>query len=109
MGERPSDRGLDEGFVDLAVAVLARKIGGVVTGALAEDQQVGERVAAQAIGAVKAGGALAGGEQTRYRRHLALGVDPDAAHHVVGSGAHLHRLRGDVDSRQLLELVVHAR
>ena len=37
------------------------------------------------------------------------GVDLDAAHHVVAGRADLHRLGGDVDVGQLLELVVHRR
>ena len=38
-----------------------------------------------------------------------VGVDLDAAHDVVAGRADLHRLRGDVDVGQLLELVVHRR
>ena len=55
------------------------------------------------------GRALAGGEQPRHRRHLRVAVDLHAAHHVVRRRADLHRLGGDVDVGQLLELVVHAR
>ena len=40
---------------------------------------------------------------------LGVGVDLDAAHHVVAGGPDLHRLGGDVDVGQLLELVVHRR
>ena len=43
------------------------------------------------------------------RRHLRVGVDAHAAHHVVRGRADLHRLLRDVDVGQLLELVVHAR
>ena len=42
-------------------------------------------------------------------RPRGVGVDLDAAHHVVAGRADLHRLRGDVDVGQLLELVVHRR
>ena len=54
------------------------------------------------------GRALAGREQPRQGGHLAVAVDPDAAHDVVGGRPDLHRRRGDVDVGQLLELVVHA-
>src|SRR5690606_39890349 len=39
----------------------------------------------------------------------AVGVDLDATHDVVAGRADLHRLLGDVDVGQLLELVVHRR
>ena len=53
---------------------------------------------------------LAGGEQAGDPAACAgVGVDLDAAHHVVAGRADLHRLRGDVDVGQLLELVVHRR
>ena len=55
------------------------------------------------------GGALAGREQARHRRHLRVAIDAHAAHDVVRRRADLHRLLGDVDVGQLLELVVHAR
>ena len=46
------------------------------------------------------------GTADRGRR---VGVDLDAAHHVVAGRPDLHRLLGDVDVGQLLELVVHRR
>ena len=52
---------------------------------------------------------LAGGEQPGTRRGAGVGVDLDAAHHVVAGRADLHRLLGDVDPGQLHELVVHRR
>src|SRR5207249_3481602 len=42
-------------------------------------------------------------------RHLRVAIDADAAHDVVRRRADFHRLAGDVDVAQLLELVVHAR
>src|SRR5262245_40636488 len=81
---------------------------GVLTGAFAEDEQIGERVAAEAIGAVDARGAFAGGEQAGDPRHLRIAIHADTAHHVVCRRAHLHRLGGDVDVAQLFELVIHA-
>jgi len=53
---------------------------------------------------------LPGGEQTGhagYRRGVRVHLDP--AHHVVLGRADLHRLPGDVDVGQLLELVIHGR
>ena len=99
---RPGRRGPGAGGVLLGV------LGRELAGPLAEDQQVGQRIAAQPIGAVDARGALAAGEQARHARHLRLGVDAHAAHDVVRGRADLHRLLGDVDVAQLLELVVHA-
>jgi hypothetical protein len=80
---------------------------GELAGALAEDEEVRERVAAQPVGAVHPAGDLAGGEEAGDGRLLGLGVDPDAAHHVVAGRADLHRVLGDIDVSQLLELVVH--
>ena len=53
------------GFIDLRCAILAREFGSILAGALAEDQQVGERIAAQAIGAVQARSCFARRKQPR--------------------------------------------
>ena len=74
-----------------------------------EHEQVGQRVAAEAVGAVHPAGDLARGEQAGHGRRAGLGVDPDPAHDVVRRRADLHRPRRDVDVGQLLELVVHRR
>ena len=84
---------------------LLAKSAAAIPGAAAEDQDVPERVAPQAVGAVKARRHLAGGVEAGHRGRCGLGVDPDAAHGVVDGGAHLHRLLGDVDPGQGLELV----
>src|SRR5207249_4248969 len=55
------------------------------------------------------GRAFARGEQPRNARHLGVGIDVDAAHDVVSGRPDLHRLLGNVDVRQLFELVVHTR
>ena len=82
----------------------------VLAGALAEHDQVRQRVAAETVGAVDAGGALTGGEEAGYQRGLlGIGVHPDTTHDVVGRRADFHRLLGDVEIGQFLELVVHAR
>ena len=86
----------------------ARSLGRGLAGAPAEDEQVGQRVAAEAVGAVQAGRA-----PRRRRRAPAsvvcadVGVDADAAHDVVHRRPDLHRPGRDVDVGQLLELVVH--
>ena len=85
------------------------EVGRADAGPAAEDEEVGERVAPEAVGAVHAAGHLAGGEEARHRGCLGLGVDAHAAHHVVAGRADLHGLGRDVDAGQLLELVVHRR
>jgi len=47
-------------------------------------------------------------KESGHRRHLRITIDANAAHHVVGGRTDFHRLLGDVDVRQLLELVIHA-
>ena len=76
---------------------------------LPKTMQVGQRVAAETIGAVDARRALARGEQARDRRHLRVGIDADAAHDVVRRRPDFHRLLRDVEVGELLELVIHAR
>ena len=82
-------------------------VGGGDAGAHPEHQQVRQRVAAEPVGAVHAAGDLADREQPGDPGLLGVRVDLDAAHHVVAGRADLHRLGGDVDVGQLLELVVH--
>ncbi len=84
-------------------------LGRVLPGPLAEDQQVRQGVAAQAVRAVHAAGDLARGEQSGHTGGRGVGVDLDAAHDVVAGRPHLHRLGRDVDVGEFLELVVHRR
>jgi hypothetical protein len=84
-----------------------RVSGGARSGASTEDQEIGQRVAAQAVRAVHAAGDLPRGEEARHRRGARLRVDPDATHDVVGRRPDLHRALRDVDVGELLELVVH--
>ncbi len=88
-----------------AVGVVRR----VVAGAAPEHQQVRQRVAAEPVGAVHAAGHLTRGVQPLDDALLGVGVDLDPAHDVVAGRPDLHRLRGDVDVGELLELVVHRR
>ena len=82
---------------------------GELAGALAEGEQVRERVPAEAIGTVHPGGRLASGVQSRDAGFLRFGVHLDSAHDVVGGRSDLHRLLGDVDGCEFHELVVHPR
>ena len=82
--------------------------GRVLAGSFPKHQEVGQGVAAEPVGAVEPGGRLAGGKEAGHGRHLRIAVDLDAAHDVVGRRADFHRFFGDVDVRQLFELVVHA-
>src|SRR6185437_13941079 len=82
---------------------------GIFAGAFAEYQKIGERIAAQPVGAMQAGGAFSGCEQSRHIGHLRVSVNSDAAHHVVSRRTYFHRLLGDVNIGKLLELVIHAR
>src|SRR5207244_10516364 len=74
---------------------------------LAEHQDVAERVATEAIGAVQATGDLAGGIETGHGGRRRRRIDADAAHGVVAGGADLHGLLGDVHRRARVELLVH--
>src|SRR5690606_16512052 len=84
-------------------------IGGTRPGELAEHDEIGERVAAESVGAVHAGRALAAGEEAGDACFLRVRVHADAAHEVVQRRPDLHRLAGDVHLGELLELVVHTR
>ena len=75
----------------MAGGILLGEFRGVFTGALAEHQQIGERVAAQAIGAMQPGAAFTRGKQAGNIGHLRIGIDAHAAHHVVSGGADFHR------------------
>src|SRR5699024_10611052 len=54
-------------------------------------------------------GDLAGGVEPGHRALLGVCVDFYTPHHVVAGRPDLHRLGGDVDVGELLELVVHRR
>ena len=54
------------------------------------------------------GGGLAGRVQSWHGGRLGVRVDTDTAHGVVRRRADFHRLLGDVEPGELLELVVHA-
>ena len=73
----------------------------------AEDEQIRERVATQAVRPVHAARHLTGRVQAGYRRRAGVGFDPDPAHDVVGGRSDLHRTGRDVDVGELLELLVH--
>jgi hypothetical protein len=75
----------------------------------AEDQTLGERVAAEAVGAVHARRTLADRVEAFDVGRVRLTLDQDAAHRVVSGRRHVHRGRGDVEHRQVDELAIHAR
>ena len=106
--QRPLPQCLDLFLVNRDRAILLGELGGILAGPLAEDQQVGQRIAAQTVGAMQSGGGFAGGKQTRHIGHLGIAVNPHPTHHVMGGGTDLHRHLGDIDVRQLHELMVHA-
>src|SRR6201999_2574172 len=85
----------------LAVGHRRRVLGGVLTGAPAEDQRVEQRVRAEAVAAVhRHAGALAGGVQAGDLGQ-AVGVGPDAAHRVVVARLDVDRLARDVDAGEV--------
>ena len=57
-------------------AMCLRERRGELARAFAEHEQIGQRVAAEPVGAVDARRAFARGEQSRHRRHLRVGVAP---------------------------------
>ncbi len=95
-------------IVDGARGMIFRELGGKLARALAEDHQIGQRIPAQPIRAVQSGAAFSGREQALDVRHLRIGIHAHAAHHIVRGRPDLHRVLGDIDVAQLLELVVHA-
>ena len=95
-------------LIELPCPVFLGEFRGVLAGALAEHQQVGERIPAQAIRSVQTRRAFARREQARHGRHLRIAIHLNAAHDVVRRGTDFHRLLGDVEIGKLLELVIHA-
>ena len=77
--------------------IFLRELRGVFAGAFAEDEQIGERIAAETVRAVQTGRAFARGEETGHARHLGVAVDAHAAHGVVRGRADFHRFLGDVE------------
>ena len=57
---------------------------------------------------MQARGGFSRGKQPGHIRHLRIAIHADAAHHVMRGGPDFHRLLGNVNIGQLLELVVHA-
>src|SRR5438128_1406934 len=83
-------------------------VSGGESGAPAEDQQIGERVAPKAIRTVQTGGGFASGKKTWNGGLGGFGIHANATHHVVAGGADFHRAFRDVHVGQFLELVIHA-
>src|SRR5438874_867522 len=89
-------------------SLMSSMLQGPLAGALAEDEEVRERVPTQAVGPVHAAADFARGEEPGDRGFLGLRLYAHPAHLVVAGGADLHRLLRDIDIRQLLELMIHA-
>jgi hypothetical protein len=91
------------------LGVAAGRVGGGgLPGPAAEDDRLGQGVAAEPVGAVEPGGDLAGGVQPGHLGGMGLRVDHHPAHRVVGGGGDLHGLLGDVQQLVVQELPVHA-
>src|ERR1700733_2533960 len=88
--------------------VAPRKLRGVPSGASSEDDEIGERIAAQPVCAVQSGRYFSRREEPGYGRHLRIPVYADSSHHVVGCRSDFHWLFSDVQIGELLELVIHA-
>ena len=84
-----------------------------VAGDAAEHRGVGDAVAAQPVGAVHAAGVLAGRVEPRQLGG-AIGVELDAAHHVMRGRDHLDAAGGEIEAAigaaldHALELAPHA-
>ena len=64
-------------------SVIFRELRRKLARALAEDHQIGQRIAAQPIRAMQSRAAFSGGEQAVHVRHLRIGIHANAAHHIV--------------------------
>src|SRR5260370_12522033 len=84
-------------------------LGGCEACAAPKQQKVGEGIAAEAIRTMKPGCRFTGSEKTRHGRLRSFRVHSDAAHHVMAGGTNFHGTLGNVDVREFLELVIHAR
>ena len=96
-------------LVDLRRARALAVCGGGFTGTASENEEVRQRIAAEAVRAMHARRDLARRVQPGHRRGFRIRVDADAAHDVVKRRTDLHLLLRDVDIGQFLELVVHRR
>ena len=78
-------------------------------GALTEDDEIRERIPAEPIAPMEARGDFTRRVQAGNACRGGLRVDLHAAHRVVGRRPHLHRVGGNVDAGEFLELVIHTR
>ena len=83
-------------------------VGRGFAGALSENEQVGERVSAEAVRAVQSCRGFPGRKKPADGGLSGFGVHADPAHHVVAGWADFHRTGGDVHVGEFLELVIHA-
>ena len=80
-----------------------------VTGAASEDQQIRERVSAQAVRAVQTRCRFSGSEQPGHICLRGFRLNPNTAHHVMARGSDFHRPFGNIHVGELAKLVIHAR
>ena len=71
--------------------------------------KIRERISTESVRAMESSRHLPRGEKPTHGGLLGLRVDLHPAHDVVRGGPYFHWLFGDVNSSQLLELMVHAR
>ena len=88
-------------------AVFLDKLGSVFASQLAEHDQVGERITAEAVSSMQTSRHFTRGKQPRNARHLRVTINSHATHHVVRGWSNFHRFGGNVYTGKLLELVVH--
>src|SRR5437867_9243003 len=89
--------------------MLFRKLCCKFSSTFAKDQEIGKRIAAEAVGSVKSRATFYCGEKTGNRGHLRLRIHADTTHDVVRCRSNFHWRSGDIDVRELFELVIHAR
>ncbi len=70
-------------------------------------QEIRERIASEAISAVKSGGSFARREKAGHSGFRGFRIHANAAHHVMAGRADFHRSLRNVDVREFLELVIH--
>ena len=97
------------GVINGGLRQIFGALGSEFSGSLTKHDEVGERVSAQSVGAVKARCHLTASEEAGDRRFLRFCVNDDATHDVVGGRTHLHGFLADVNTGQFLELMMHGR
>src|SRR5207249_2181643 len=95
--------------VDLSLCVFFCKCSSKLPCSLAEYKEIREGISAETIRPMKAGSALTRRDESWHGGRLRFRINAHAPHDVVRRWANLHGGRRDIQVRELLELVVHAR